>query len=48
LRQAVLVRGSAQTIRTVAEEDEETEIANDLKLLTDFGADVEIVGVEFG
>jgi hypothetical protein len=31
-----------------AEEGEEAEVAEDLELLADFGADVGVVGMEFG
>jgi hypothetical protein len=37
-----------ETVVAVAEELEETEVAEDLELLTDFGADVAIGGMQFG
>jgi hypothetical protein len=37
-----------EAIGAVAEEGEEAEVAEDLELLTDFGTDMGIVGVESG
>ncbi len=37
----------SQSVRAIAEEFKEVEVAKDLELLADFGLDVVIVGVEF-
>jgi hypothetical protein len=37
-----------EAVGATTEEGEEAEVAEDLELLADFVADVEIVGVEFG
>jgi len=39
---------SAGSVRTVAEEVEEAEVAEDLELLADFGADIAIGGMQSG
>ncbi len=39
--------GLSEAIGTGAEELEEAEVAEDLELLTDFVADVGVVGMEF-
>jgi len=36
-----------ETVRAAAEEFEEAQVAEDLELLTDFGADMKILGMEF-
>lgn len=37
-----------ETVGATAEEIEEAEVAEDLELLADLGADVGVVGMEFG
>jgi hypothetical protein len=39
--------GSCEAVGGGAEEEEEAEVAKDLELLADFGADVKIFGMEF-
>ena len=43
-----LVTGLSEAIRTIAEEFEETEVAEDLELLANFVAHVGVVGMKFG
>jgi len=42
------VAALGQSVVAVAEEFQQAEVAKDLKLLADFGADVLIGGMEFG